>query len=64
MDEGWIVMVGLGLLFAAGFLIALVKETWELVGWLHWVTFPFVSAVILALWFFGSILFIGGIVKS
>lgn len=58
------VMAGVGLLFLTGFLIAIVKETWEWFGWFHWVIFPFISAAIVAIWFFGIVFFIGGIVEN
>lgn len=61
MDSGWMVMIGLALMVSAGWLIALLKGIWDILGWVHWVIFPFVITAIAALWVGGAILFIGGL---
>lgn len=60
MDSGWMVMIGLALIFCSGLLIALLKEIWDVLGWVHWVIFPFMITTIAAMWAGGAILFIGG----
>lgn len=60
-DGGWMVVIGLGLMFGAGWLIALLKEIWDTLGWFHWVIFPLMITTIAAMWAGGAILFIGGL---
>lgn len=60
MDGRWFVIAGIGLMFGAGLLIALLKEVWDVLGWVHWVILPFMAITIAAMWVGGAILFIGG----